>query len=136
MIADTTIATRITPNRNMVKMNWVLSFMPSPLPDYVYRFGLYRTQTIEIQVVQEIGDLLFTRKVVLYHPPRFVFQGHDEPLVKRDRELVFRPDCIDIGIIILQPLLDNSFCFIRVTCHVVFRLNERPQEPDNHFLVT
>jgi hypothetical protein len=41
----------------------------------IHRFGLYLLQSIFVDIIQEIWNLLFTRKLIFYYPPRFVLHG-------------------------------------------------------------
>ncbi len=57
--------------------------LTAPSVDDAHRFGLHRFQTVHMDVIQEIGDSLFSDKIIAYHPPCFVFHNGNKCLVKR-----------------------------------------------------
>jgi hypothetical protein len=60
----------------------VIPHTAAPSPDDGDRLWFHRSETVLIQVLEEIRDVLLRSQPVLNHPPRLVFQRQNERLVE------------------------------------------------------
>src|SRR4030042_218496 len=104
-------------------------------PNNIHCFWLYSLETVKIQVIHKVGNLVFLGQFILYHPSRFVFHSEDERLIERKRELVVLPDNLQICIIEIHPFPDDSFCFTLMTGEIAFRLDQRLNKTFYHVRV-